>query len=553
MTSVLAFVVAMLVTMALLPVFIRLSRRFAFVDEPAPRKVHATPIPRLGGPAILIGVVAAIALLGSEMPLDERVLLLLAGLIVLTMGVLDDRRELGYRPKLLAQIIAAVLVVYGADIHIKELSLPQTVSFPDWLSHPFSVVVIVGITNAVALSDGLDGLAGGIVFLCSAALALLAYSTGNLDAGLGAIALAGATFGFLRFNTHPASIFMGDGGSQFLGLAAAVLALETTQAEAGRISAVLPLFLLAIPIIDTAQVILVRLSQGRSPFVADRSHLHHRLLDLGLEHRHAVLAIYVVQCLFFLLAHFLRYQSDVLLLLVFLICAATIMMTLFVLTRRHRSIARSPAENKADDGRRALLPGNWRAAYTARLVAVLLVAYVGLLIAALATQPADSTVFSAAVSTQLRILTSALLLVAVLSLIFHHNQALGLVSRGTAYILAAVLAFVASSVDWHPVLAKIELLMLAAMALGSAAWLAMSRHKQAQLTTLDILILFGALVVPNLPGIGIELQGFSLLVLRLVNFFYAVEVIGIGIRGVVAHRVPVALSLALLTSQTFFI
>ena len=95
--------------------------------------------------------------------------------------------------------------------------------------------------------------------------------------------------------------------------------------------------------------------------------------------------------------------------------------------------------------------------------------------------------------------------------------------------------------------------MLAAMALGSAAWLAMSRHKQAQLTTLDILILFGALVVPNLPGIGIELQGFSLLVLRLVNFFYAVEVIGIGIRGVVAHRVPVALSLALLTSQTFFI
>ena len=299
MTSVLAFVVAMLVTMALLPVFIRLGRRFAFVDEPAPRKVHATPIPRLGGPAILIGVVAAIALLGSEMPLDERVLLLLAGLIVLTMGVLDDRRELGYRPKLLAQIIAAVLVVYGADIHIKELSLPQTVSFPDWLSHPFSVIVIVGITNAVALSDGLDGLAGGIVFLCSAALALLAYSTGNLDAGLGAIALAGATFGFLRFNTHPASIFMGDGGSQFLGLAAAVLALETTQAEAGRISAVLPLFLLAIPIIDTAQVILVRLSQGRSPFVADRSHLHHRLLDLGLEHRHAVLAIYVVQCLFF--------------------------------------------------------------------------------------------------------------------------------------------------------------------------------------------------------------------------------------------------------------
>jgi len=308
MLYVMPFLLAMVVTMAWLPVFAKVATRWGIVDRPGTRKVHTTPIPRVGGLAMVIGVLVA-ALIVIPLEPHDRWFLIGAGVLAL-FGAADDRFDLDYRLKLVGQLLAILIVVLPADIQIHSITLDERLLLPSWLSVPLTVFFLVGITNAINLADGLDGLAGGTTFLCLGALAMLSHSGGELVTAALSMAFAGAILGFLRFNTFPASIFMGDAGSQVLGFAVGVLSLRATQSGNSALSAAMPILLLALPILDTLSVMVQRVSEGRSPFSPDKNHIHHKLLALGFSHHEAVMVIYAVQADLFLLAYWMRYESD---------------------------------------------------------------------------------------------------------------------------------------------------------------------------------------------------------------------------------------------------
>lgn len=304
---------AVLITIALTPVLSSLAIRFNAVDLPGERKVHTRPIPRIGGIAMACGAFVPLLFWNYA---DRFVISYLGGAAVLVFfGLLDDLRDLSPKVKFLGQIVAALIVIVAGGVEIRSLGtlLPDLYQLPTALSLPLTLVAIVGATNAINLADGLDGLAGGICLLVFAGIGYLSYVEGSLVIGLISLALAGVIFGFLRFNTHPASIFMGDAGSQFLGYSAATLAIALSQGKA-TLSPVLPLLLLGVPILDTLTVMVTRIAQGRSPFSADRNHFHHHLLRLGLHHSESVVVIYVLQTLLVVTAVLCRYQYDWLLL-----------------------------------------------------------------------------------------------------------------------------------------------------------------------------------------------------------------------------------------------
>ena len=309
MLYVMPFLVAMVGTMVWLPVFQRVAVRWGIVDEPGLRKVHSSAIPRVGGLAMVIGVLLA-ALIVIPLEARERWFLVACGLLA-AFGAADDRFDLDYRVKLLGQLIAASIVVLFADTQIYSITLDERLLLPQWVSIPLTMLFLVGITNAINLVDGLDGLAGGTTFLCLCALAMLAHSSGQIVTAALSLAFAGAILGFLRFNTFPATVFMGDAGSQLLGFAVGVLSLRATQSGTTALSAATPILLLALPTLDTLSVMVQRVSEGRSPFSADKNHIHHKLLALGFDHHEAVMVIYIIQADIFLLAYWLRYDSDI--------------------------------------------------------------------------------------------------------------------------------------------------------------------------------------------------------------------------------------------------
>lgn len=319
-------------TILLVPLLGKLAVRMNVVDLPNERKVHTRPIPRVGGLAMAVGVFVSL-LVFSE--LDHfLVSYLLGGLVLVLVGLVDDFRDLSPKIKFSGQIIAAVIAVWGGDVAIRSfgLLLPDGWLLPLWLAVPLTVFVIVGVTNAINLADGLDGLAGGISLLVVAGIGYLAFQTGDLPVVLICLALAGALFGFLRFNTHPASIFMGDTGSQFLGYSVAVLSISMTQ-EYHALSPVLPLLLAGVPILDTLTVMSTRIARGQSPFVADKNHLHHNLMRLGLPHPESVLVIYLLQTVLIVTAVVFRYYHDWLLLGGYLLFSGSLLWFLHVADR----------------------------------------------------------------------------------------------------------------------------------------------------------------------------------------------------------------------------
>ncbi|ABB31739.1 Glycosyl transferase, family 4, conserved region [Geobacter metallireducens RCH3] len=306
-------ILAMLLTVMLIPVVSALAVRFHAVDMPNERKVHLRPIPRIGGVAMALGAFVPI-MVWNFADGFVRAYLIGASILVAT-GLVDDLYELSPRVKFSGQFAAAAVALFMGGVKIDSLGtlLPESTALPELIAIPLTILAIVGVTNAVNMADGLDGLAGGICLLIFCAIGYLAFLDGNVSIGLVALAMAGVIFGFLRFNTHPASIFMGDAGSQFLGFSAVTLALGLTQ-ESDSLSPLLPLLLLGLPVLDTLTVMAIRASQGRSIFSADRNHIHHSLMQMGLRHPESVLVIYVVQALLVLAAVMLRFQSDVIIL-----------------------------------------------------------------------------------------------------------------------------------------------------------------------------------------------------------------------------------------------
>ncbi len=314
------------ITIALIPLLTRVAVRANGVDMPGPRKVHTHPIPRCGGMAMAIGAVGPVFFWVQGSPAFSA--FLIGGAVVAAAGLLDDFHGLGYQFKLIAQVVAAKFLVLYGGVVIRNLGnlLPDGMLLPEWLGIMLTVFFVVGITNAINLSDGLDGLAGGTSLLTFLCISYFAQMSGNVTVAIISLAIAGALLGFLRFNTHPASLFMGDTGSMLLGFSAAALTIMLTQGNT-PLSPLLPLVLLGFPILDTLAVAAQRISEGHSPFLPDKKHFHHRLLKLGFYPTEAVFSIYVIQCLLILFAWFFRFHSEWLVLLGYVIfCAAVVIL-----------------------------------------------------------------------------------------------------------------------------------------------------------------------------------------------------------------------------------
>ena len=301
-----AFVASILLT----PLVKRLAFRIGAVDAPNYRKVHARIMPRLGGLAIFLAFLIGVALLypfllSNPAPQTGQHLLLsiiLGACIIVATGVIDDMREISAKAKMLGQLIAALIVIFVGGIQIDFINLPffGELNF-GFLSIPLTILWIVGITNAINLIDGLDGLAAGVSSIALITLAGMAFIMGNMFVLAIAAVLAVATIGFLFYNFHPAKIFMGDTGALFLGFMISVLALLGFK-NITIISLIIPVIMLGVPISDTFFAIVRRLRMKKKWSDPDKSHLHHRLLDMGFTHRQTVLIIYGIAMMFGLAA-----------------------------------------------------------------------------------------------------------------------------------------------------------------------------------------------------------------------------------------------------------
>lgn len=297
MILLLVFATAFLFAFVLTPIAARLAPHLGTMDHPAARRVHAVLTPRFGGLSLFLAFFLALAVSLVYPRSDSAELLRLAGLfigalVLFVVGALDDRHELGAFLQLVAQTIAAAIAV-GAGVLIEKVQNPLggIIEFDLWFAVPFTIFWIVGMTNTVNWLDGIDGLAGGVVGIAGIVLFIHAIGQGQVSIALLALALVGTMLGFLPFNFYPARIFMGSAGALVLGFVLGVLSVI------GAARVAFALLVLGIPIVDVAWQIVSRIRAGKSPFVADRRHLHHRLLDAGLSQRTVVLIYYVFTAL----------------------------------------------------------------------------------------------------------------------------------------------------------------------------------------------------------------------------------------------------------------
>ncbi len=316
----LAFAVSLACTLILLPFAMRVSGILGLVTQPGGRHVHSTPIPRTGGLAILGGVLCSwLVWPVTPPPLLVTCCVLLS---VACLGYLDDRFDIRARYELGAQICASVVVVAAWF-----LALPVHQPYLLLLA-PCAVLFLVGVTNAINMSDGLDGLAAGSTLLMYAVLALLAFQIGTIELAVLAVSLVGGLVGFLAFNTHPAKIFMGDAGSQFLGFGAAAVAVALVAQPQFAASPAMFVLLFGVPILDTAMVIVLRWRAGTSIFAADKNHIHHQLLAKGFSQPQVVAVMYALKAVAVSLAYFLRYEYSAIILLVYGLFAGIVVLWL---------------------------------------------------------------------------------------------------------------------------------------------------------------------------------------------------------------------------------
>lgn len=302
-TYAVVYLFSMLLSVIITPIVIRLGRKFALLDATGIRKVHNRPVPRIGGVVIVLSalvLILAALFLNNGVGLAFRnvrlqvIALLATSIVMFITGLLDDIIGLRARTKLLVQILAAV-VLCSCGIQISSFALGDwyTVEF-GLLSWPITIFWIVGITNAVNLIDGLDGLAAGISAIACGVIAVLAIHSGQVVMSVIMLAFLGSLTGFLFFNFNPAKIFMGDCGSLFLGFMLAGASVACAGKSATIVGLGLPILALGVPIFDTFFSMLRRVLERRSLFAPDRSHIHHRLMDIGLGQRHVVIFIYMV-------------------------------------------------------------------------------------------------------------------------------------------------------------------------------------------------------------------------------------------------------------------
>lgn len=377
-------IVAMGVTWMVTPGAIRLASYLGAVDLPGARKIHLQPIPRIGGLAVYAGFLAGLgfaAFATGSVPSSLSNVsvywqgMALAATAILLVGLVDDLWGLSFYWKFAAQTLAAVFVwLCGFRIEILTHPLGGELQV-GMLSLPLTVLWIVAITNAVNLIDGLDGLATGIALISSLAVGVVAFVRMELGVTAASVALAGSLMGFLRFNFNPARIFLGDSGSMFLGFVLAVTAVRGSQKGPTAVAILAPLLLLGLPLLDTGAAVVRRLyrlghrgarkngalrhvlSNFREVFMPDRGHIHHRLLEVGLSHRRAVIVLYGVGSLFALSAFLLVFLQSVGIALILLGVLGTLLVTAYLaLYSRIRRLSAQREAPGTDPGQKRVEP-----------------------------------------------------------------------------------------------------------------------------------------------------------------------------------------------------
>jgi UDP-GlcNAc:undecaprenyl-phosphate GlcNAc-1-phosphate transferase len=302
----LAFVFAAAVAISLVPAAEMFARRINAIDEPKERSLHERPTPKLGGLAILLAVLGAGLI---WLPWNDTTQAILGGAAAITLlGVIDDVFELHPLPKLGGQIGAALIPVILGDVRVENLTLPFVggVDLGD-ASYVLTVIGIVAVINIINFIDGVDGLASGVCAISAAAFAIIALSLDRYEAGVLAALTAGASLGFLKHGFPPASSFMGDTGSNLLGYLLATVAVQGSLKTNAVVALVLPLMVLAVPILDTGFVVAKRVKYRQPFYRADREHFHHRMARIGFSQRRTIAYLYTWTLVLALVALALRF------------------------------------------------------------------------------------------------------------------------------------------------------------------------------------------------------------------------------------------------------
>lgn len=335
-----ACVTAFIITFLAIPSIIRVSVIKNLFDEPGERKSHTSSIPTLGGLAIFAGVVFSYTFWSTGLENTPTQYIISAIIVMFFIGIKDDIVELTANKKLYGQLFAAIIIVLFADIRITSLyGILGIYQIPYWISVLLSMFTILVVVNAYNLVDGIDGLAGGIGAIAAFTFGLWFYNYNQIGLCILAFALFSSLLAFLVYNFSPANIFMGDTGSLVVGLILAILTIYFVEmsfdalpyAFPFRSSPAMAIAILIIPLMDTLRIFIVRIMNRRSPFQADRNHIHHQLLDLGLSHREAALTLYLVNIGFILTALALRNISSLVLLYLLIVMAIVVSMIPFFL------------------------------------------------------------------------------------------------------------------------------------------------------------------------------------------------------------------------------
>jgi UDP-GlcNAc:undecaprenyl-phosphate/decaprenyl-phosphate GlcNAc-1-phosphate transferase len=341
-------ITAFIITFLAIPSIIKVSVIKNLFDEPCERKAHKSSIPTLGGLAIFAGVVFSYAFWSSGFEYQPSQYIISAIIVVFFIGLKDDIVELTAKKKFYGQIIAALIIVLFANIRITTLcGIFGIYDIPYWFSILLSLFTILLIINAFNLIDGIDGLAGGIGAIASFTFGLWFYNYGQIGLCILSFTLFSSLLAFLVYNFSPANIFMGDTGSLIVGLILSILTINFIQlsfisppdAFPFRSGPAMAIAILIIPMFDTLRIFIVRVLNKRSPFKADRNHMHHLLLDLGLTHREVSLTLFLVNIGFILMALALRDLGN--LTVLFIISALAIMLSIIPFGIRYLGKAKS--------------------------------------------------------------------------------------------------------------------------------------------------------------------------------------------------------------------
>lgn len=507
-----SFITSLFICMALIPPLQLNAGRWSFMDLPGERKVHANPIPRVGGIAFGFAALLSIFFWVPQDPIIPPVLVSAA--IILGFGIWDDRANLNYRTKLIGQLLAVFVVVVIGHIRFEQIPFFYEEEAPLWLTVPLTVVFLVGASNAVNLSDGLDGLAGGLAFLSFAGIAYLTYLSHDITLLVLAAGFLGGLLGFLRYNTYPARIFMGDAGSQLLGFSMGVLVLVLSDPSRTPFPVSVGLLVLGLPFLDTIAVMAQRIAKGRSPFIGDRNHVHHKLLALGLSHYEAVIVIYGIQAVMVGLAYLLRWQSDALIFTMYG-AFATAMFALFVATERRRVPLSVSSSGRVLSDTKLARVGLWLSDMAPRFLAVVVPLFLVANVFLPGRVPMD--VGYAALS----------LFAVVLVGLWLFPEYRSHFVRGGLYVGSAFLMYMGEQsgmsdiwpiyVTHNTLLALIALLVLLSMRF--------SRGNRFQTTPLDYLMVFFALIVPLLPEMRADMPTLSILAAKLIVLYFSFELL----------------------------